>query len=190
VDIRRLHGRIGHASHAVAERMPEGMKVLDVVLTGRDARLVTWLGEPNEADRGTASERLADVGCEDLAERPIATCSQGERQRILLARAMFGRPDLLILDEPAAGLDLPGREHLIAAIGRSLRGPRRPALVMATHHLEEIPPSTTHALLLRDGRALAAGPTDSTLTSGSLSACFDMDLIVGRHGGRWTSTGR
>ena len=118
--------------------------------------------------------------------RPIfETCSQGERQRVLLARAMFGEPKMLVLDEPAAGLDLPAREALIEAIERSVARDGELAVVIATHHLEEIPPSTTHAALLRRGRPTAAGPIDEVLTQANLRRCFGLDVDVARRGGRW-----
>ncbi len=138
-DVRLLHGRIGHASHALAERMPPGMRVADVVLSGKDAGLVTWFQRFDAADRERARDRLGEVGCAELWERRIETCSQGERQRVMLARALFRRPELLLLDEPAAGLDLPAREHLVRALETSLAGSGAPTMVMATHHLEENP---------------------------------------------------
>ncbi len=184
-DVRLLHGRIGHASHALAERMPPGMRVVDVVLSGKEAGLVTWFQRFEIADRERAGERLDEVGCAALSDRRIETCSQGERQRVMLARALFKGPELLLLDEPAAGLDLPAREHLLRALETSLAGSDAPTLVMATHHLEEIPPSASHTVLLGRGRVVAAGPIGSTLTASALSACFDLDLEVGRRGGRW-----
>ncbi|MGZ8571586.1 MAG: ABC transporter ATP-binding protein [Actinomycetota bacterium] len=187
-DVRLLHGMIGHASHALAERMPPGMRVDDVVLSGKDAGLVTWFQRFDAADHERARERLVDVGCADLCDRRIETCSQGERQRVMLARALFRSPELLLLDEAAAGLDLPAREHLLRALERSLAGSDDPTLVMATHHPEEIPPSASHAVLLRRGRVVAAGAVGSTLTAPALSACFDLDLEVGRRGERWWAT--
>lgn len=184
-DIRALHARIGHASHALAERMPEGMRVEDVVLTGKDSGLVTWLHRYDDSDRSQAQDLLDDVGCDALVGREIARCSQGERQRVLLARALFGRPELLILDEPAAALDLPAREHLVQALETTFARADTPTLLMATHHLEEIPPSMSHVLLLHDGRVVAAGPIAETLTPAALGACFGLPLNVGRRDGRW-----
>ena len=122
-----------------------------------------------------------------MAGHAFASCSQGERRRVLLARALMRRPPLLLLDEPADGLDLPGREALLAALA-SLAGEQpAPAVITVTHHLEELPASTTHALLLRAGRVVAAGPVAKILTDAPLSACFGASVKVARHGdGRWT----
>jgi iron complex transport system ATP-binding protein len=120
-----------------------------------------------------------------FSARPFATCSQGERQRVLLARALYGRSELLILDEPAAGLDLPARELLVSALEAAARGRDAPTTFLATHHLEEIPPSTTHVALLRSGRLVAAGPIVTTLTREHLREAFGLELEVGRRNGRW-----
>jgi iron complex transport system ATP-binding protein len=185
-DSRRLHPRIGHGSHTLTELMPYGLTALDVVLTGRRSSLVTWLQPYDEHDRRVARDRLADVGCAAFADRAFSTLSQGERQRVLLARALAGEPELLILDEPAAGLDLPAREALIAALETAAAGPHPPTMLIATHHLEEIPPSATHAALLRDGVPVASGPIEETLTIGNLRTTFALDgLEIGRRRGRW-----
>ena len=184
-DTRTLHPRIGHGSHTLTELMPGGLSAMDVVLTGRRSSLVTWLQPYDEDDRRIARARLDDVGCGAFADRIFSTLSQGERQRVLLARALAGEPELLILDEPAAGLDLPARESLIAALEIAAAGPRSPTTMIATHHLEEIPPSATHAALLRDGSFVATGPIEDALTADHLRAAFDLDLEVGRRNGRW-----
>jgi iron complex transport system ATP-binding protein len=123
-------------------------------------------------------------------DRIFATCSQGERQRVLLARAMFADPRMLVLDEPAAGLDLPARESLIAAIELASAEREELVVVLATHHLEEIPSTASHAALLRDGRLVASGRIDATLTPEHLQACFDFDIDVERRHGRWTGFAR
>lgn len=184
-DVRTLHPRIGHCSHLLVEMLPPNMRVLDIVLTGKRSTLATWFLPLDDEDRRRARNRLVEVGCAELSDRPYATCSQGERQRVLLARALFGRPELLILDEPAAGLDFPARESLIAALEVAAARPEAPVILLATHHLEEIPPSTTHAGLLRHGRLVAAGPVEEVLTRELLRACFSVDLEVGRRNGRW-----
>ena len=184
-DVRRLHADIGHVSHALTDLFPPMMTVRDVVLTGKRAALSPWFQSYDRTDEERAAERLEAVGCGDVADRVFVTCSQGERQRVLLARATFGRPRILVLDEPAAGLDLPAREALILAVERAADDDPRLVVAMATHHLEEIPPSTNHAMLLRDGGVVAAGPVGRTLTPDHLRAAFDLDVVVERRGGRW-----
>lgn len=181
VDVRALRRRIGHVSHRVAEQLRGELSVLDTVLTGRDATLVTWWQRFSDDDVAIARDLLATVGCAELADRSLATCSLGERQRVLIARALFGEHELLLFDEPAAGLDLPGREQLLAAMVAA----RRPTTVLATHHLEEIPPIATHAALLREGRVTASGPIGEVLADAPMSACFDMPIRVERGDGRW-----
>jgi iron complex transport system ATP-binding protein len=183
-DLRRLHPRIGHCGHTLTEMMRADLTVLDVVLTGRRSTLVTWFDPIDAEDRERARARLAEVGVAELSDQIFARCSQGERQRVLLARALYGRRELLILDEPSAGLDFPAREQLIAALEAIASG-ESPVMLLATHHLEEVPPSTTHAALLRSGRVLASGPVDRILTRERLGECFDVEVEVGRRNGRW-----
>ncbi len=189
-DVRGVHPRISHTSHVLAERMPAGMHVETVVLTGKRAVLSPWFQRFDEEDRRRAATLLERVGCAHLAERRFDTCSQGERQRILLARALYADPELLILDEPASGLDLPAREILIDALEAVLGQPGGPTAILATHHLEEIPPSSTHAALLRDGRLVASGEIADVLTPGPLEACFAIAMDVGRRGARWWAVAR
>jgi iron complex transport system ATP-binding protein len=180
-DVRRLRPRIGHVSHRVADALRGEATVLDTVLTGRDATLVTWWQHFDDDDVARAHRLLATIGCDELSTRPLETCSLGERQRVLIARALFGEHELLLFDEPAAGLDLPARERLLAA----MTAVSEVTTVLATHHLEEIPPTATHAALLRDGRVLAAGPIGDVLVGAELSACFGMPIAVDRDEGRW-----
>jgi iron complex transport system ATP-binding protein len=189
-DVRTLHGAIGHSSHTLAERFPPGLRVLDIVLTGTRAVLSPWFQTYDDDDRVRATERLDAVGCLPLRHRRFDTCSQGERQRVLLARAMFRRPKLLVLDEPSAGLDLPARESLIGAIEGSIADDPLMTVVIATHHLEEIPPSTTHAALLREGRIVVAGRIDDVLTPGHLRECFDLEIELSKRRGRWQAVAR
>jgi iron complex transport system ATP-binding protein len=186
-DVRALRGRIGHVSHRVAEELPGQLTVLDTVLAGRDGTLVRWWQTFDDEEIVRARTLLHDVGCAALADQRLATCSLGERQRVLLARALFGNHELLLLDEPAAGLDLPARELLIVAmtsIGRDR------TTVLATHHLEELPATTTHAALLADGRIIVAGPVRSVLSGEALSACFGVPVDVTEHDGRWSARSR
>jgi iron complex transport system ATP-binding protein len=187
-DVRALHPRISHTSHVLAERMPPDLAVRTVVLTGKRATLSPWFQEFDDTDDRRAAALLEQVGCGHLAARRFATASQGERQRVLLARALFSDPELLILDEPASGLDLPGREALIQALEAAVARSSAPTAIVATHHLEEIPPSTTHAALLRDGLLVASGDVEAVLTPGLLQACFRIAMDVGRRGGRWWAT--
>jgi iron complex transport system ATP-binding protein len=180
-DVRRLRPRIGHVSHRVADALRGDASVLETVLTGRDSTLVTWWQRFDDADVDRAHAVLRSIGCDDLAARRLDTCSLGERQRVLIARALFGAHELLLFDEPAAGLDLPARERLLAA----MTAVTETTTVLATHHLEEIPPTTTHAALLRDGRIAEGGSIDEVLVNGRLSECFGMPIVVDRDGGRW-----
>ena len=187
-DVRALHPRISHTSHVLAERMPPDLAVRTVVLTGKRATLSPWFQEFDDADERRAAALLERFGCGHLAARRFATASQGERQRVLLARALFSEPELLILDEPASGLDLPAREALIEALEAVAAPPSAPTTIVATHHLEEIAPSTTHAALLRDGRLVASGEVERVLTTRSLEDCFGIAMDVGRRGARWWAT--
>jgi len=187
-DVRALHPRISHTSHVLAERMPPDLSVETVVLTGKRATLSPWFEEFDDADERRAATLLDRVGCSHLAARRFGTASQGERQRVLLARALFSDPELLILDEPASGLDLPAREGLIEALEAAAAPPSAPTTIVATHHLEEIPPSTTHAALLKDGRLVASGAVGGVLTPRGLEDCFGIAMEVGRRGARWWAT--
>jgi iron complex transport system ATP-binding protein len=186
-DVRRLRPRIGHVSHRVAEELDDRLSVLDTVLTGRDGTLVRWWQTFDPAERAEARRLLGDVGCAALADRRLATCSLGERQRVLLARALFGSHELLLFDEPAAGLDLPAREVLLRAMEAV---PADRTTVLATHHLEEIPTTTTHAALLRAGEVATAGPIRDVLTGDALSACFGLPIRVTHEDGRWAARAR
>ncbi len=187
-DVRRLRERVGHVSHAIADRIRPSRPVLDVVLAGRASTVETWFQEFTELDRAHAREVLASLGCAGLEDQRFGDCSQGERQRVLIARARFARHELLLLDEPAAGLDLPGREALVSAIeDLAGDGGEAPTTILVTHHLEEIPPSTTHVGLLREGRFVASGPIGACLTDAALSATFGIELRAVRDGDRWSA---
>jgi iron complex transport system ATP-binding protein len=183
-DVRRLRRRIGHVSHLVGDRVRPGITVLDLVLAGRAAALETWWQDLVVGVRAAARSALERVGCAALADRSVGTLSLGERARVLIARALVAGPDLLLFDEPAAGLDLPGREALLAAM--TAVAPAT-TTVLATHHLEELPPTTTHAALLRGGALLAAGPVGEVLVDERLSACFALAVRVTRDGDRWSA---
>jgi iron complex transport system ATP-binding protein len=183
-DVRRLRARIGHVGHTVVDRLRPAITLGELVRTGRSSALEPWWLEPAVAE---VRELLARVGLAGMEGRRLGTCSQGERQRALLARALAGGKELLLLDEPAAGLDLPGREAMLTALVEAV--PAGTALVMATHHLEEVPPSATHAALVAGGRLVAAGPIDEVLTDERLSRCFGVAVRVVRADGRWWARG-
>jgi iron complex transport system ATP-binding protein len=190
VDVRRLRTQIGHVSHAVADRLRPELPVQDVVLTGKSSVLETWWQDLSAGDRDRARQLLEEVGCLDLASRPLGTCSLGERQRVLIARALFGEHRLLLFDEPAAGLDLPAREQLLAAMTAAANGSDGPTSILATHHLEEIPTTVTHAALVREGLVVAAGPATGVLTAEGLSSCYGIEVVVERRDGRWWARAR
>jgi iron complex transport system ATP-binding protein len=186
VDLRALRERIGHVDVKTEDAFSPRRTALEVTLTGATGTIQLLPERVTDDDRERAAGLLESFGCAAVAEHAFATCSQGERRRVLLARALMRRPPLLLLDEPADGLDLPGREALLAALA-SLAGEHpAPAVVTVTHHLEELPASTTHTLLLRAGRVVAAGPATEVLADEALSACFGAAVTVRRGcDGRW-----
>ena len=190
-DVFRLREQIGFVDSRLGRRFAPELTVADVVRTGAIGTTGT-IGLFEERltaeDRDRASAQLATMGIEHLADRRFGVCSHGERTRALIARALVPRPRLLLLDEPGAGLDLGGRETLLAALGHVVADELALTVVLTTHHLEELPPVTTHALLLRDGHIVSAGTADATLTAESLGACFGLDVQVARSSGRWHAT--
>ena len=187
VDVFELRPRIGLTSAALAERIPRGERVHDVVVSASYAVLGRWREDYDELDHTRADELLAALGIGALADRTFGTLREGERKRVQIARALMTDPELLLLDEPAAGLDLSGRETLLRTLGGLARDPYAPASVLVTHHVEEIPDGVTHALLLKRGRVVAAGPLRETLTPASLTETFDLPLTLGEHEGRWVA---
>ncbi|OJX93758.1 iron complex transport system ATP-binding protein [Salana multivorans] len=187
VDVFELRPRIGFASAALAQQVPGDELVLDVVLTASYGVTGRWREVYEDLDSERAQTLLDAFGVGHLADRTYGTLSSGERKRVQIARALMTDPELLLLDEPAAGLDLGGREELVAALAELAGDPASPVTVLVTHHVEEIPPHFTHVLLLRGGAVLAAGPIAETLTAENLSATFGMPLVVDRHGERWSA---
>ena len=187
VDVFELRPRIGLSSAALAERLPARETVRDVVLTASYAVVGRWHERYEELDAARAEELLGALGVAHLAKRRFGTLSEGERKRVQIARALMTDPELMLLDEPAAGLDLGGREELVRRLGLIAADPDAPALVLVTHHVEEIPAGFTHVLLLRAGRVVAAGPLGSTLTAQALEATFGLPLELARNGQRWSA---
>lgn len=183
VDVRELRAHIGHV--ATTQRVPQDATAHTVVLTGASGTVQPLWRAYDDAAKQLAHELLAELGCKELADRPIGVCSGGQRARVLIARALMPAPSLLLLDEPFNALDLPSREDLIDALRRLAAD--RPALatVTVTHHLEELPPTTSHALLLREGRVSARGAVSQVLTSERLTQCFGRAIKVSRRDGRW-----
>ena len=188
VDVFELRPRIGLSSAALAERLPARETVRDIVMTASYAIVGRWREHYEEYDTARADELLSAMGVAALADRRFGTLSEGERKRVQIARALMTDPELMLLDEPAAGLDLGGREELVRRLGAVAADPDAPALVLVTHHVEEIPPGFTHVLLLRAGRVVAAGPVTATLTADALSTTFGLPLTLSRNGERWSAT--
>lgn len=186
-DVRVLRRRVGFASASMADLLRGDLLVADVVMTARNAALEPWWHDYDDADRASALEALTRVGVPHLADRRFGACSSGERQRVLVARALSTDPGLLLLDEPTAALDLAGREQFVRMLAMLADDNAMPPMALVTHHVEEIPDGFTHALLLRDGRAVAQGPLDDVLTSSSLSACFGLPLTLERRRGRYVA---
>lgn len=190
VDVFELRPRIGLASASLAERIPPRERVGDVVVTASYGVVGRWRESYDSLDHGRALQLLDALGAAHLVDRTYGTLSEGERKRVQIARSLMTDPELMLLDEPAAGLDLGGREDLVRRLGDIAGDLAAPALVLVTHHVEEIPPNFTDVLLLRDGRVVAQGPIEITLTEGNLSATFGLPLVLERHGMRYSARAR
>ncbi|MDO5511892.1 ABC transporter ATP-binding protein [Corynebacterium sp.] len=184
-DMRDLRASIGVSSSALGNRIPPEEKVGDLVVSAGYAVLGRWREEYEEMDFAQAHEILDQVGAHHLQDRTWGTLSEGERKRVLVARALMTNPELLILDEPGAGMDLGGREDLVGYLGDLAMDPDAPAIVMITHHVEEIPFGFTHAMLLDDGGVVAQGLINTVLTSENLSKAFHQPIEVSRIGERY-----
>lgn len=190
VDVFELRPRIGLASAALADRIPARERVVDVVLTASYGVVGRWRESYEGVDDGRARELLTALGAGHLGDRRYGTLSEGERKRVQIARALMTDPELMLLDEPAAGLDLGGREDLVRRLGDLAADLAAPALVLVTHHVEEIPVGFTDALLLREGRVVAQGPLELALTADTLSETFGLPLELERRDGRYAARAR
>ena len=190
VDVFELRPRIGVASAALADRIPRSERVADVVVSAAYAVLGRWRESYELADLERAVELMNQLRVGHLAYRTFGTLSEGERKRVQIARALMADPELLLLDEPAAGLDLGGREDLVATLSHLALDPDSPATVLVSHHVEEIPPNFTHAMLLRDGQVVAAGPMREVITEANLTATFRMPLVLTHEAGRFAARRR
>ena len=186
-DVFELRPRIGFASSAMARRVPPEETVLDVVLTAAFSVLGRWNEKYETIDERRARRVLGEWKLDHLADRTFGTLSDGEQKRVQIARAVMTDPELLLLDEPTASLDLGAREELLGLLGGYAQAPTTPAMVMVTHHVEEIPVGFTHVLLLRDGAVVAAGPVEETLTAQNLSDTFGMPIALSVEDGRYAA---
>ncbi|MBU9764375.1 ABC transporter ATP-binding protein [Mycobacterium sp. TNTM28] len=189
-DMSELRARVGLSSSALSQRIPDTEVVRDLVVSAGYAVLGRWREDYDDVDYAQAIDMLESVGAEHLAERTYGTLSEGERKRVLIARSLMTDPELLLLDEPAAGLDLGGREELVARLTDLAADPDAPAMVLVTHHVEEIPVGFSHALILSEGQAVASGLLTEVLTAENLSKAFGqsiaLDVIDGRYFARRT----
>jgi iron complex transport system ATP-binding protein len=186
VDVRALRAHIGLVSASIGKLLRPGVTAGDVVMTARYAALEPWWHDYSDDDRRRARKLLDDGGFGHIADQPFGVLSEGERQQVQLARALMNEPELVLLDEPAAGLDVGGREALVRRLAQLAADPATPPLVFVTHHAEEIPPGFTHALLLRAGAVVAQGPRPEALTSATMSAAFGLGLRLAEENGRFT----
>lgn len=185
VDSAELKTRVGMTSAALLSLIPEDEKVGDIVLSSAYAVFGRWNEDYDPWDESRSSALLSTLGVKELRDRLFVTLSEGEKKRVMIARALMPDPELLLMDEPAAGLDLGGREDLLKRISSFAVDPAAPATINVTHHLEEIPTATTHVLVLKAGRSFAQGPIESTLTSEMLSDLYGIRLQLGTHLGRY-----
>jgi iron complex transport system ATP-binding protein len=185
VDVFELRNRVGFTSSAMIDLLPPEEKVIDIVLTAAYAMLERWQEIYDLWDESRAKALLTTFGVRELGERTFGTLSEGEKKRVQIARAIMSDPELLLLDEPAAGLDLGGREDILRRISQFAAEPTAPATVIVTHHIEEIPAGTTHVLLLKNGLVVRQGLIRENLTSDSLSEIYGLPILLEINNGRY-----
>jgi iron complex transport system ATP-binding protein len=185
VDMSELRARVGLSSSALSQRVPDGEVVRDLVVSAGYAVMGRWRERYDDVDYNQAIDMLESVGAEHLAERTYGTLSEGERKRVLIARSMMTDPELLLLDEPAAGLDLGGREELLSRLEDLALDPESPALVLVTHHVEEIPRGFSHCMIMSEGRVVDAGLLPDVLTAENLSTAFGQSIVLDVSDGRY-----
>lgn len=185
VNVFELRTRIGFASNAMSVHIPNSETVLDAVMTASYGITGRWNEKYDDVDERRARRVLAEWQLDELADRPFGTLSDGERKRAQIARSVMPDPEILLLDEPVASLDMAAREHTISVLGNYASAPSAPAIIMVTHHIEEIPKGFTHALILSRGQVYAAGEIDSTLTTEKISGAFGFGLEVSKDGDRF-----
>ena len=186
-DARVVRTRVAFVSQSLLRSLRPTLSAHDVVLTGRFAALEPWWHRYSPDDHARVEGLLAEAGLAPAAHREFGLLSEGERQKVLLARALMGEPEILLLDEPAAGLDLGAREQLVVRLAELAADPGTPPVVLVTHHVEEIPHGTTHAALMRGGRMITSGCATDALTSETVSRCFNLPVVVERSSGRWVA---
>ena len=191
VDLRTLRTSLGFFSSSLARQLRPALSVHDVVLTGVDGALEPWWREYDDADHVRADHLLAELGVGQLSKKSLGIISDGERTHVLLARVLMSNPELLCLDEPAAGLDVGARERLLERLGAVMAAPKPEGAVLVTHHVEEIPPFMTHGALLREGALVASGPLEEVMTSKGISTTFGIEISLQRdRDGRYSARGK
>lgn len=188
VDVRRLRRSVALVSPALIDMVRPGLSAHDLVMSAKYAALEPWWHSYDRADSDRANDLLDAQGVGFAAQRSFGSLSSGEKQRVLLARALMGAPGVILLDEPCTGLDLRAREDLVARLSEMATDPTTPPMVLVTHHVEEIPSAFTHLMLMRDGQIIAQGPLGTTLTEDSLGETFGIPLTLDRYeDGRWSA---
>jgi iron complex transport system ATP-binding protein len=187
VDVFEVRPRIGFMGSTLANLFPEDEKVIDIVLTAAYAMLGRWNESYELWDESRAQGLLTTLGVRELAQRSFSTLSEGEKKRVLISRSLMSDPEILLLDEPASGLDLGGREDLLTRFDLLANDPYAPATLIITHHIEEIPAGSTHALLLKSGKVVGSGPIATVITSENLSVAYDMPISVSIMNNRYSA---